>query len=623
MHHGPLIAIIVVGLGLAFVFGALAQKLRISPLVGYLLAGVAAGPFTPGFVGDQNLANELAEIGVILLMFGVGLHFSLKDLLSVKAIAVPGAIVQIGIATLLGLGLGTWLGWNWFSGAVFGLALSTASTVVLLRSLQERRLVQTERGRIAVGWLIVEDIAMVLALVLLPVLAEIINGAPSGGGALLATRFDLGVWGVLGLTFAKLIGFLAFMLVIGRRVIPWVLHWVAHTGSRELFRLAVLAVALGVAYAAATLFGVSFALGAFFAGMILSESPLSQRAAEETLPLRDAFAVLFFVSVGMLFDPGILLRAPGPLIGTLAIILIGKSAAAWLIMRAFGRSQTAALTISASLAQIGEFSFILAGLGTALGILPAQGRDLILAGAILSILLNPVVFALAERLAPEAPAAKPKPTAPAEAGEPEKAAAPEPEAEAPPERDITPTSLTNHIVVVGYGRVGSLLGAGLLSQGAKLLVIEDNPDAVETAKRDGAELLVGNAADPEVLSAAAIGRAVRLFVAIPGSFEAGQVCEQARAENPALPIVARAHSDAEVAHLTKCGATLTIMGEAEIARAMLSLCQNLQDTAQPAPIEPDAAPATAKPEATAELPAPKPPAAKPTEDPPADPPAAA
>ena len=622
MHHGPLIAIIVAGLGLAFVFGALAQKLRISPLVGYLLAGVAAGPFTPGFVGDQNLANELAEIGVILLMFGVGLHFSLKDLLSVKAIAVPGAVVQIGIATLLGLGLGTLLGWSWFSGAVFGLALSTASTVVLLRSLQERRLVQTERGRIAVGWLIVEDIAMVLALVLLPVLAEIINGTPSGGSAPLATRFDLGVWGVLGLTFAKLIGFLAFMLLIGRRVIPWVLHWVAHTGSRELFRLAVLAVALGVAYAAATLFGVSFALGAFFAGMILSESPLSQRAAEETLPLRDAFAVLFFVSVGMLFDPGILLRAPGPLIGTLAIILIGKSVAAWLIMRAFGRSQTAALTISASLAQIGEFSFILAGLGTALGILPAQGRDLILAGAILSILLNPVIFALAERLAPEAPAAKPKPAAP-ETGEAEAAAAPEPQPETPPERDITPTSLAGHIVIVGYGRVGSLLGAGLLAQGAKLLVIEDDPDAVATAKRDGAELLVGNAADPEVLSAAAVGRAIRLFVAIPGSFEAGQVCEQARSENPALPIVARAHSDAEVAHLTKCGATLTIMGEAEIARAMLSLCQNLRDTAKAAPAEPEAAPEASKPDMIVELPPPRPPATKPAEDPPADPPAAA
>ncbi|CAH1670796.1 putative transporter YbaL [Hyphomicrobiales bacterium] len=618
MHHGPLIAIIVAGLGLAFVFGALAQRLRISPLVGYLLAGVAVGPFTPGFVADQNLANELAEIGVILLMFGVGLHFSLKDLLSVKAIAVPGAVVQIAIATLLGLGLGTLLGWNWFSGAVFGLALSTASTVVLLRALQERRMVQTERGRIAVGWLIVEDIAMVLALVLLPVLAEILGGAPASGAGPLATRFDLGVWGVLGLTFAKLIGFLAFMLVIGRRVIPWVLHWVAHTGSRELFRLAVLAVALGVAYSAATLFGVSFALGAFFAGMILSESPLSQRAAEETLPLRDAFAVLFFVSVGMLFDPGILLRAPGSLIATLAIILIGKSVAAWMIVRAFGRSNSVALTISASLAQIGEFSFILAGLGASLGILPAQGRDLILAGAILSILFNPVMFALAERLTSEAPAAAKPAPAPDATAEPAREPEPEPKPEAPPERDITPTQLNNHIVVVGYGRVGSLLGAGLLAQGSKLLVIEDNPNAVETARRDGAELLVGNAADPEVLSAAGVARAVRLFVAIPGSFEAGQVCEQARADNPTLTIVARAHSDAEVAHLTKCGATLTIMGEAEIARAMLGLCQNLKGTAGP-----DASPDTAKPEGAAELPAAKPPAAKPAEDPPVDPPAAA
>ncbi|WP_089174112.1 YbaL family putative K(+) efflux transporter [Bosea sp. AS-1] len=592
MHHGPLIAIIVAGLGLAFVFGAIAQKLRISPLVGYLLAGVAAGPFTPGFVGDQNLANELAEIGVILLMFGVGLHFSLKELLSVKAIAVPGAIVQIAVATLLGLGLALLLGWNWTAGLLFGIALSTASTVVLLRALQERRLVQTEKGKIAVGWLIVEDLAMVLALVAIPAVASAINGGQPGASSPLAAQFDLGLWGVLGITVAKVAAFIAFMLIVGRRVIPWALHWVAHTGSRELFRLAVLAVALGVAFLSATLFGVSFALGAFFAGMILSESPLSQRAAEETLPLRDAFAVLFFVSVGMLFDPGILVRAPWALIGTLAIILIGKSVAAWLIVRAFGRSNAVALTISASLAQIGEFSFILAGLGASLGILPAQGRDLILAGAILSILFNPVMFALAERLKPtEGATAKPKPeSAPAAetASAPATAeATPEPPAE--PEHDITPTNLSNHIVVVGYGRVGSLLGAGLLAQGAKLLVIEDNPDAVETAKRDGAELLVGNAADPEVLAAAAVGRATRLFVAIPGSFEAGQVCQQARAENTSLPIVARAHSDAEVEHLTKCGATLTIMGEAEIARAMLSLCGSLKAAAEPPPAETDPA----------------------------------
>jgi CPA2 family monovalent cation:H+ antiporter-2 len=611
MHHGPLIAIIVAGLGLAFVFGALAQRLRISPLVGYLVAGVAVGPFTPGFVADQNLANELAEIGVILLMFGVGLHFSLKELLSVKTIAVPGALVQITVATALGLGLALLLGWGWISGLVFGLALSVASTVVLLRALQERRLVQTEKGRIAVGWLIVEDLAMVLALVALPAIADALNGPKPGAPSPLSTQFDLGLWGVLGLTLAKVVAFVAFMLIVGRRVIPWALHWVAHTGSRELFRLAVLALALGVAFAAATLFGVSFALGAFFAGMILSESPLSQRAAEETLPLRDAFAVLFFVSVGMLFDPAILLRAPWPLLGTLAIILIGKSVAAWLIVRAFGRSNAVALTISASLAQIGEFSFILAGLGTSLGILPAEGRDLILAGAILSILLNPVMFALVDRLKTgEVPAAKQKPEAPVAPGTAPDEPAPEPAA-TEPERDIVPTALAGHIVVVGYGRVGSLLGAGLLSQGAKLLVIEDNPEAVATARRDGAELLVGNAADPEVLAAAGLDRAIRLFVAIPGSFEAGQVCEQARGDNGALPIVARAHSDAEVEHLAKCGATLTIMGEAEIARAMLSMCQNLRqeqeplaDAAEPPPPPPPAAKSQDVPEPPAQPPAP-------------------
>lgn len=566
MHHGPLIAILVAGLGLAFVFGALAQKLKVSPLVGYLLAGVAVGPFTPGFVADQNLANELAEIGVILLMFGVGLHFSLKDLLSVRAIAVPGALVQIGAATLLGLGLALLLGWTPVAGLVFGLALSVASTVVLLRALQERRLVQTEKGKIAVGWLIVEDLAMVLALVLLPAVAEALNGG-SGGGPL-STRFDLGLWGVLLLTLAKVAAFVAFMLIVGRRLIPWILHWVAHTGSRELFRLAVLAIALGVAFMAASLFGVSFALGAFFAGMLLSESPLSHRAAEESLPLRDAFAVLFFVSVGMLFDPGIVMRAPLPLLATVAIILVGKSLAAWLIVRAFGRSNAVALTISASLAQIGEFSFILAGLGVSLKLLPEQGRDLILAGAIFSILLNPFLFVLVDRVAaPEAASgkAKPKPE-----GAP--APAPEPEPEPAPERDIAPTELSNHVVIVGYGRVGSLLGAGLTAMGETFLVIEDQDDGIAAARRDGAELLAGNAADPEVLAAAGLKRAKRLFVAIPGSFEAGQVCEQARRENPALAIVARAHSQAEVEHLKACGASRTIMGEAEIARAMLALC---------------------------------------------------
>lgn len=568
MHHGPLIAILVAGLGLAFVFGAIAQKLKVSPLVGYLVAGVAVGPFTPGFVADQNLANELAEIGVILLMFGVGLHFSLKDLLSVKAIAVPGALVQIGAATLLGLGLALLLGWSVVAGLVFGLALSVASTVVLLRALQERRLVQTEKGRIAVGWLIVEDLAMVLALVLIPAVAEALSGGSGAGGGPLSTRFDLGLWGVLLLTLAKVGAFIAFMLIVGRRLIPWILHWVAHTGSRELFRLAVLAIALGVAFMAASLFGVSFALGAFFAGMLLSESPLSHRAAEESLPLRDAFAVLFFVSVGMLFDPGIVLRAPLPLLATIAIILVGKSLAAWLIVRAFGRSNAVALTISASLAQIGEFSFILAGLGVSLKLLPEQGRDLILAGAIFSILLNPFLFVLVDRFA--APEAAPGKARPKPEGAREPVSVPEPEPA--PERDIAPTELSDHIVVVGYGRVGSLLGAGLTAMGETFLVIEDQDDGIAAARRDGAEVLAGNAADPEVLAAAGLARAKRLFVAIPGSFEAGQVCEQARRANPDLSIVARAHSQAEVEHLQACGASRTIMGEAEIARAMLVLC---------------------------------------------------
>jgi monovalent cation:H+ antiporter-2, CPA2 family len=550
MHSGPLIAILVAGIGLAFVFAALAHRLRVSPLVGYLLAGVVVGPFTPGFVADQGLANELAEIGVILLMFGVGLHFSLKDLLSVKTIAVPGAVVQITVATLLGVGLGWLMGWSLMAGVVFGLALSVASTVVLLRALQERRLVETDRGRIAVGWLIVEDLAMVLALVVIPAVAGAMKGdaAEVAGGP-----FGLGLTGVLLVTLGKVAAFVAVMMIAGRRVIPWILHWVAHSGSRELFRLAVLAIALGVAFGAAELFGVSFALGAFFAGMILSESALSQRAAEETLPLRDAFAVLFFVSVGMLFDPSILIRAPLELAATLLIILVGKSLAAFLIVRAFGRSTGTALTISASLAQIGEFSFILAGLGVGLGILPPIGQDLILAGAILSILVNPILFVLLFRVVPV-----------------EKAATSEAAtADAPPV--LEPTCLEGHTILVGYGRVGSVIGAGLKDSGAPFLVIEDRPAPSQAARADGAEVLFGNAADPTVLQAANLSAARRLVVVIPDAFEAGQVVEQARNANPALEILARAHSDAGAAHLRACGASETVMSEQVVARALLRL----------------------------------------------------
>ena len=318
-HATPLITTIVAGLVLAFVAGLIAHRLRLPPIAGYLLAGVLIGPFTPGYVADQKLATELAEIGVILLMFGVGLHFSLKDLLSVRAIAIPGAIVQIGFATALGAALAWLLGWSVGAGLVFGLALSVASTVVLLRALQERRMIETERGRIAVGWLIVEDLVMVLTLVLLPPLAGMLGGTAEVADADPALTQALGigaVWTALGVTALKVTAFVALMLIVGRKVIPWVLHYVAHTGSRELFRLAVLAIALGVAYGATHLFGVSFALGAFFAGMVLAESQLSQQAARETLPLRDAFAVLFFVSVGMLFDPIVLFEHPLPIIAT-------------------------------------------------------------------------------------------------------------------------------------------------------------------------------------------------------------------------------------------------------------------------------------------------------------------
>ncbi|WP_454761697.1 YbaL family putative K(+) efflux transporter [Caulobacter segnis] len=540
MHHTSLIATIVAGLGLAFIFGAIANRLKLPVLVGYLLAGVLVGPFTPGYVADQELAPQLAEIGVILLMFGVGLHFSLKDLMAVKNIAIPGAVVQIGAATVMGLGLAIALGWSVGAGIVFGLALSVASTVVLLRALQERRLIETGRGKIAVGWLIVEDLAMVLALVLLPALSGVLGGeAPANqtGGVGLA----------FAITIGKVVAFVAFMLIVGRRVIPWILHRIAHTGSRELFRLAVLAIALGVAFGSAALFGVSFALGAFFAGMIMAESELSQQAANETLPLRDAFAVLFFVSIGMLFDPSVLLREPLAVLATLAIIVVGKSIAALVIVLAFRRPMSTALTISVSLAQIGEFSFILAGLGVSLKLLPENGRDLVLAGAILSILVNPLLFAWLDRLLPKM-IAKER----AAAGEPPLTAAAKP-----------------HALLIGYGRVGKAVAEGLKGK-TPLVVIEDDPERAEDLRKAGFETIGGNAVKPEVLLKAGLDKATHLFVAVPNPFEAARIIEQARAANPKCEIIARAYTDADVTLLKEMGATHALIGEEEIAKGMLA-----------------------------------------------------
>lgn len=551
-HETTLISTIVIGLVLAFILGAIANRLRISPLVGYLLAGVAAGPFTPGFVADQTLAPQLAEIGVVLLMFGVGMHFSPKELLSVKAIAIPGALVQITVATLLGMALGWSLGWPLSAGIVFGVALSTASTVVLLREMQERRLLETMRGRIAVGWLIVEDIAMVLALVLLPAIAHL-NKTQAAGAAFDVQALVL----TMGFTIGKVVVFIAVMMVAGRRFVPWVLHKIAHTGSRELFRLAVLSISLGIAFGASALFDVSFALGAFFAGMILSESELSQRAAEETLPLRDAFAVLFFVSVGMLFDPSILVRDPWPVAATVAIIIFGKSLAALGIVLAFRHPMSTALTISASLAQIGEFSFIIAALGLHLELLPQRANDLILAGALLSICLNPLIFGLAARVGPKLGRWK--------------GAAAEPAAEPVPDEEKTwaPTRLSGHAIIVGYGRVGSLIAERLLLEGRPLLVIEERQELVDKARGAGVEVISGNAAQPDVLVAANLRGAQTLVVAIPHAFEAGQIVLQAHTGNPELEIVARAHFDSEVDLLRQYGASFIVMGEREIARGML------------------------------------------------------
>lgn len=537
MHHAtPLIGTIVAGLVVAFLMGALAQRLKISPIAGYLLAGVLVGPFTPGFVADGKLANELAEIGVILLMFGVGLHFSLRDLMAVKNIAIPGALAQIAAATLLGMGLSWAMGWTPIAGFIFGLALSVASTVVLLRALQVRGLVETERGQIAIGWLIVEDIVMVLALVMLPPLARIATN-PEGAHLMAIAQ-------PLAATLFKVAGFVMFMLVIGRRVIPHVLHWVVHTGSRELFRLAVLAIALGVAFGAAFVFEVSFALGAFFAGMIMGETSLSRRAAEETLPLRDAFAVLFFVSVGMLFNPFVLVEQPLPLLATLGIVVIGKSIAAYAIARLFRKSNRTSLTIACSLAQIGEFSFILASLGTSLGVLPDDARDLILAGAILSIFLNPFLFGwvmrMQDRFSDDAPASDP----PAD---------------------------NEHIIVIGHGRVGRHVAAALKSGPGSLVVIEDNPDKLAMAQAEGMTTLRGDAIEPGLLERAGIERATALILAIPEGYEAGAIHQRARTLNPALTVVARAHSEDEYLHLQQLGVRHIVRAEQETARRMVEL----------------------------------------------------
>jgi CPA2 family monovalent cation:H+ antiporter-2 len=552
-HHTSLIAILCMGFVLAFVLGMAAQRLRLSPLVGYLIAGIVAGPFTPGFVGDQSLAPQLAEIGVILLMFGVGLHFSLKDLMAVKAIAIPGAIVQIVVATLLGWGLSALLGWPTLHGIIFGFSLATASTVVLLRAMEERRLLESRRGRIAVGWLIVEDLACVLALVLMPVVTSVVNG---GDGITFGT-----ILVKVLTTLVQVALFVAVMLVFGRRVIPWLLERTAGTGSRELFTLAVLSIALGVAFGSAELFGVSFALGAFFAGMLLNESELSHKAAQDSLPMRDAFAVLFFVSVGMLFDPHILVEQPLLVLATAFIIIFGKSAAAYVIVRAFGHPNSTALTISASLAQIGEFAFIIAGLGVTLQIMPSQAQDLVLAGALISIMLNPLIFGLLDRWQAKQNAQK----------------------DAQDARDVAtalaedaaahrvPDDVTDHAIVVGYGRVGSQLAMLLQARGVPVVVVDDDADNVSRARDAGFPAVRGNIASERVMHEAVPERSKMVVFAIPHALEAGEAITRLKALNPEITVLARAHSDTEVKHLLERGADGAVLAERELAYSLAEM----------------------------------------------------
>lgn len=563
MPDTPLLAMLVGGFVLAFAFGALAHRLRLSPLVGYLVAGVVMGPYTPGIVGDAALAAQLAEIGVILLMFGVGLHFSLRDLLAVRSVAVPGAVLQIAVATVLGWATARLLlGWGNGAGLVFGLALSVASTVVVLRALEEHGLLDSERGRLAIGWLIVEDLVMVLVLVLLPAIAGALGGHDDGGSGSLM--------GALGRTVAKVGGFIAFMLIVGRRVIPWVLERVAHTGSRELFTLSVLAIALGVALGSAWLFGVSFALGAFFAGLLLSESEFSQQAANETLPLRDAFAVLFFVSVGMLFDPMVLVEHPLQSLATFVVIVCGNGLASWAVSRALGRDAATATLLGVSFSQIGEFSFILAGIGVALGLLPREGRDLILAGALISIVANPLLFRLRDRLMhrhqDQVPDATERLQPALESGQ------------------------GQHVILVGYGRVGGDLGPLLVEHGVPVVVVEDDGPLVAAARAAGLPTVRGLAAVPRVLAEARPADALAAIIAIPNPFEAGEIIQRLREVNPGISILARAHSEAGVRYLIERGADAAVLAERELAHSLAEMVLAMPAFRQGRPLPP-AAPA--------------------------------
>ena len=554
-HDVSLISTIAVGLGLAMVLGFLAARIKLPPLVGYLLAGIVIGPGTPGFVADIGLASQLAEIGVMLLMLGVGLHFSVSDLLAVRRIAIPGALLQITVATLMGMATSLLWGWGIGAGVVFGLSLSVASTVVLLRALETRGVLESVNGRIAVGWLVVEDLVMVLVLVLLPALAGLLGGSTQG---LAEDAPSHGLAATLGITLAKVSAFIALMLVVGRWAFPKLLWLVARTGSRELFSLCVIAAALGVAYASAKLFDVSFALGAFFAGMMMRESEFSHRAAEESLPLRDAFSVLFFVSVGMLFDPVVLFSQPLKVLVVVLIIMVGKTIAAFALVLAFRYPLNTALTVGVSLAQIGEFSFILAGLGVHLELLSPAGQSLILAGALISIALNSALFAAIEPVQ----AWVRRHSAFARRLE----ARDDPLAELP--MTVDARFLQGQVVLVGYGRVGRRIARTLREHRIPYVVADEHREIVEQLRAQNVPAVAGDAADPAVLIQAHIARACLLVIAVPDVFNVRKMAETARLLNPAIEVIVRSHNEVEAELLERDRVGKVFVGEHELARGM-------------------------------------------------------
>lgn len=554
-HDVTLISTLAVGFGLALLLGFVAERMRLPALVGYLVAGIAIGPATPGFVADVGIAAQLAEIGVMLLMFGVGLHFSLGDLLAVRRIAVPGAVVQMAVATALGAALAAWWGWSWGGALVFGLCLSVASTVVLLKALEARGAIDTVNGRIAVGWLVVEDLAMVVVLVLLPPLAGVL------GGTVPAESAGVPLWRTIAWTLFQVIAFIAVMLVFGRRALPWLLWQVSRTGSRELFTLSVVAAAIGIAFGAAQLFSVSFALGAFFAGMVMRESEFSHRAAEESLPLRDAFSVLFFVSVGMLFDPRVLVERPLQVLATVLVIVFCKSLAATALVVAFRYPLRTAVTVSAALAQIGEFSFILAGLGISLGLLPQEGMSLVVAGALISIALNPLFMAGSEPLANRLTSTF-RWAARLDARRDPSAALP---------TDTGAELLAGQVVLIGYGRVGERIAGSLREGGVPFVVVDQNRERVERLRETGVAAVSGDAAEPEVLIQAHVHHAAMLVVAISDTVGLERMVETARTLNPSIEVVVRSHNDEESAFLRREGlGSRVFSGEEELARSMIA-----------------------------------------------------